>query len=484
MTALKLSLVGPDKTLVVNGEQTDSHGRFWSFKAADLASDTIYTLQLQDDTRPLGEPWPLKTMPSPSAQPEVMKLLCYTCAGGPNGFSLPGGREFFKPHKVRQTLFDTALAMQPDAAVAIGDHIYWDLRGSDSVTLRAGLIDDLITWYLKQIFGVFDRTAEIIGTPNEDVLTAIGDDQIADLYGTRFKSVPMFFIADDHDYFENDDADLGTFPPQSFNRRAHAAVAHLYYPAFIADQPASVGTDVHGYNRSFGSLRYGNLVDVPMVGCAGYLTVSGEHSVLFPKTVEDSLVSKIASDQTQHLAFMPSHPFAWTAGKWREWYPDVVAPNSDFSGLVENHLMDNVQGVLSVNAQKAVWQNGWWLQHQRLIKAIDNNHTRPTILLSGDIHTLGAKAIHASGDIEFSRRPIQTVLVGSVSTSNLALPSATRSIPAASPKWLQTKDLVATEEVNGFSIVEFKRSGIRATLLNCGGGPDSQLRDGTAINTT
>ena len=473
--ALQIRVSGANQVQAIVGQQTDSKGRFWMFSAAHLAPDTEYTLQIENGSGPVGDAWPLKTFPALDAHPDSMNLLCYTCAGGPSGISLPGGKEFFKPHHIRQSIFDTALAMKPDAAIAIGDHIYWDLRGSDSVTLRAGMIGQIITWYLKQMFGVFDRTAEIIGTPNEDVLTAIGDDQIADLYGTRFKSVPMFFVADDHDYFENDDADLGTFPPDSFSRRAHAAMARLYYPAFIAEQSTVLaddeGTNIEAYNRSFGTLRFGDLVEAPMLDCAGYLSVEGDQSVLFPRSVEDWLKSKIASEQTQHLAIIPSHPLAWTAGKWREWYPDVVAPSKTFAGLVGNNLMANVQGVLSAKAQKAVWQKGWWLQHQRLIEAIDRNQLRPTIILSGDIHALGAKSIHGSGDIDLSKRPIQSLLVGSVSTSTLAWPSAARSIPAASPEWLQTSDDVETREDNGFTMIKFSRTAVAATLVNCGGGP-------------
>jgi phosphodiesterase/alkaline phosphatase D-like protein len=476
-TAVQLSVSGPWQDNLIAGQQTDSHGRFWMFQVSGLAPDTSYSLQLQDSTSPIADAWPLKTFPAPNAQPQSLKLLCYTCAGGPDGFAFPGGKEIFKPHHVRQTLFDSALEMKPDAAVAIGDHIYWDLRGSDSVTLSAGLFGQIVTWYLQQVFGAFDRSAEIIGnkSANEKVLTAIGDDQIANLYGTKFKSTPMFFVPDDHDYFENDDADIGTFPADSFSRRAHAAMAHLYYPSFMSSRPEFPGTDSEGNNRSFGTFRFGDLVEVPMVDCAGYLTLAegGDQSVLFPSAVEDWLLSKIASNQTQHFGLIPSHPLGWTAGKWREWYPDVVAPDAGFTGLVENKLMANVQGVLSAKAQKALWQTGWWLQHQRLITAIADNQKRPTILLSGDIHALGAKTIEASSEIDLSHRPIQTVLVGSVSTSTLAWPSAARSIPAASPEWLQTSDHVATTEDNGFTMIEFSRHSIVATLVNCGGGPQS-----------
>ena len=485
--AVQLSVTRLQQVNHVAGKQTDSRGRFWLFRVSGLASETNYTLQLSDATDLIDKAWPLKTFPSPDSHPDSLKLICYTCAGGPDGFSLPGGKNFFKPHFVRHKIFDAAIAMRPDAVVAIGDHIYWDLRGNNSATVGSGFIGQIITWYLKHSFGAFDRTQRIIGctSDNEAVLTAIGDDQIAHLYGTRFKSIPMFFVADDHDYFENDDADLLTFPPQSFNRRAHAAIADLYYPAFLSAPAYSPGIDSERNNRSFGTLRYGKLVEIPMFDCAGYLTMEKTKSVLFPSPVEDWLVNKIASDLTQHLALIPSHPLAWTAGKWREWYPDVVAPNGEFTGLGKNKLFANIQGVLSNKAQKAGWQKGWWLQHQRLIQAIDKNRSRPTILLSGDIHALGAKSIERSGDIDLSKRPIQSLLVGPISTSDMAWPSSARSITAATPGWLKTSDRVETNEDNGFTLVKFNRSGIQATSVNFGGGPKiSNMQIGKVHKTT
>ena len=84
-------------------------------------------------------------------------------------------------------------------------------------------------------YGVFNRALPLLNSSNEAVLKRVANEQIADLYGTRFKSTPIFFISDDHDYFENDDAekDLVTFPADAFSREAHRAVADLYYPRYL-----------------------------------------------------------------------------------------------------------------------------------------------------------------------------------------------------------------------------------------------------------
>ena len=130
--------------------------------------------------------------------------------------------QFFKPHAFRQNLFQAGLDEKPDAVIAIGDHIYWDLGGKEQPPAfkRAKWLKYLSRW---NSYGTFDRSKPTIGTSNEDLLVRIGDEQIANLYGTRFRSTPVYFVSDDHDYFENDDAtpDIVTFPPDKFSRAAH-----------------------------------------------------------------------------------------------------------------------------------------------------------------------------------------------------------------------------------------------------------------------
>jgi phosphodiesterase/alkaline phosphatase D-like protein len=475
---------------LVEGIQTDTNGRFWSFQVRNLNADQSYNLQIEDAEGAIGENWPLRTFPDPQSYPESLRLLAYTCAGGPDGLSIPSGKEVFKPLAFRHKIFESALAMNPDAVIAIGDHIYWDLRRQSQPVLgrrSSGFISQLAAWYLRFVYGAFDRDKAVLGTQNEEVLTRIGDEQIARLYGTRFKSVPVFFVSDDHDYFENDDAeeDLVTFPPDTFSREAHATIARLYYPTFMPDQGQPMelpGFDAEGNNRSFGAIRYGRLVEAVLFDCAGYLTLGGDSGEdaagLIPENVESWLLNRIDSNDSQHFALIPSHPFGWTAGKWREWYPDVVAPEG-FEGLVENRLLEDVKGVLSAKARKYLWQKGWWLQHQRLIDALNLDRGRPAIVVSGDIHALGAKKINASDDLDLSEQPIYSFLVGPVGTSDLTWPSAARGITAETPAWLAAEDLYVTEEVNGFTIFEFNHQGTEVTLVDCGGGSTSKDSDGS-----
>lgn len=475
------------------GEQRDSEGLHWSFTVEDLTPNTQYELQLFESESALGDAWPVRTFPEEDADVEELRLAAFTCAGGGDAFGF-NGLQYFKPHAFRHRLFDELLAQSPDAVIAIGDHIYWDLRGGDRPPLgrrRSAFIRWVIGAYLRVKYGVFDRELPLLGSPNEAVLKRIADEQIADLYGTRFKSTPIFFISDDHDYFENDDAekDLVTFPADAFSREAHRAVADLYYPAL----PHAPTPDTH---RSFGLFKYGNLFEAPLLDCAGQMSLtknlaSGEGKAkdtnsarLFPEAIEQWVLDRIETSQAEHFALVPSHPMGWTAGKWREWYPDIVAPEG-FEGLVTNELNFEgaTPGVLTTAAQKYLWQRGWWAQHQRLLQALS---ARPgsRFTFSGDIHAQGAIAIEASGDAELPGGAVTSLLVGPVSTSDATWPSFARGIPANQPGWLQTKTLSVTEEINGFTLFDITSSGVVAQLFNCGGHDSSALDDGRVQRVT
>ena len=479
--SLSVSLVNPTAQLLLavgdnlhRGRQTDTEGRFWAFLVDELEPDTKYLLRLLDGEDFLEDSWPLRTFPDWDDLPASLRLMAYTCAGGGDGFGF-GDRQFFKPHAFRQKLFEEGLAQQPDAAIAIGDHIYYDLKGQEVPSAGKGLIKRVAGWYMRLKYGAFDRSKAIFGNSNETLLKKIGDEQIANLYGTRFKSVPVFFVADDHDYFENDDAtdQIVTFPPDAFSRKAYEAIAALYYPPL----PHAPSTEV---NRHFGILRYGRLFEAPLFDCAGKLSFSADQGHLVPAEVEDWLKQRIATSDARHFALMPSHPMGWTAGKWREWYPDVVAPIG-FTGVVSNDLMANVDGELTVAARKYLWPKGWWEQHQRLLEAL-YRRSGSRFTFSGDIHAQGAIEIRSSGDLSLQDRPVTSVLVGPVSSSDATWPSSARGVSAAEPRWLDTYTLGATREINGFAMLEIDQSGVKVRLHDCGGNDRSKDEDGRVQN--
>ena len=80
---------------------------------------------------------------------------------------------------------------------------------------------------------------------NEAVLKRAAAPQIVPVYGTDVRSTPIFFLQDDHDYFDNDEGTdlIVTFPPPWFQLQLARATQQLYYPEFLADatRPASPG---------------------------------------------------------------------------------------------------------------------------------------------------------------------------------------------------------------------------------------------------
>jgi hypothetical protein len=105
----------------VEGRMSDTRGEFWRFQATDLAPGRSYTLALTGSRgRALCEPWALSTFPGPDERPSSFRVLFYTCAGGHEAFN-------FLPPAVRKRLLLRGLAFKPDALVANGDHVYWDL---------------------------------------------------------------------------------------------------------------------------------------------------------------------------------------------------------------------------------------------------------------------------------------------------------------------------------------------------------------------
>ena len=68
----------------------------------------------------------------------------------------------------------------------------------------------------------------------------------------------------------------------------------------------------------------------------------------------------MADPALDHLVHIPSQPPGWSAGKWGDWYPDILAAD----------------GSLTINKPKPYWQTGWLAQHDRLMKAASAQRQR------------------------------------------------------------------------------------------------------------
>jgi hypothetical protein len=417
------------------GEPTGSRGKFWAFDADGLPPLATLQLELVSHAgRPLCDPWPITMFPPAHASPPKLRLLIYTCAGGHDV------TKRYLPLATRTRLLERGLSFAPDAVIANGDHVYWDLRASTS--RRQGASPDAVAYA-----GRFDFTLPVFGTANEEVLERAVGPQVAALYGTRCRSIPVFFLQDDHDYFDNDEASdaLVTFPPDPFMLSLARATQRLYYPEFLPDpnRPlglpgSSAGDRAAGLSESFGTLRYGRLAELLLYDCRRFMTMAGPTAVFVPTVVEDWLKARSAAPGASHLLHVPSMPPGWSAGKWGEWYADVE------SG-----------GRPSTARPKPYWQPGWRSQHDRLLQAASAMKGRIPLFVSGDLHSIGETRIVGTNGIDLRRGPVTVILPGPLGTSAAGWPSALRGMRAQTPAALEADEALPALEENGFIIADF-----------------------------
>lgn len=447
------------------GMRTDSLGEFWQFDVRGLEPATAYQLELHGaGGEALCDPWPITTFPSPEANARRFRLLVYTCAGGHPATRNPDtGGDYWVSIENRRKMLSTGLSYQPDAMIAIGDHVYWDLLSPVGRVNLGG------SEALRRLVGEFDRAAPVLGTTNERKLKIAVTGQISDLYGTMFRSTPVFFVQDDHDYFENDEAtqEMVTFPPDDFSLRLARGAQRLYYPEFLPDAarplglPSSSSPDrAEGVSESYGTLRYGDLAEILMYDCRRHLSLKGPAGGFVPAAVESWLMARMKAQETHHVVNLPSTPVGWSAGKWGEWYPDLLQPG----------------GKLGVSTPKYWWQEGWRLQHNRLLRAASSMQRIP-LFLSGDLHAIGQGRIHRYGDLDLRRNPVATVLTGPISTGPKAWPSSWRGTPPQTVTGMEIDEGLAPVEKNGFTILDFSEDRVDGLFFQWKMGEPEELLD-------
>jgi hypothetical protein len=419
----------------VHGRMSDTRGEHWQFHATGLRPGQRYTLSLTAGSGgELCQPWELSTFPGRDERAEKARILFFTCAGGHEALT-------FLPSAVRNRLFRRALSFQPDAAVANGDHVYWD-----QLSPNAGRYNSPEAIALAG--GKLDRSGVVLGGDNETILKRIGSAQIVSIYKTDFRSIPMFFIQDDHDYFENDDANdnIVTLPPSYFMLQMARATQSLYYPEFLPDAArplglpwSSAGDRAGGVSECFGTLRYGQLVEVLLYDIRRTQTLAGPSAVYVDPEAEKWLKARTAATEVAHLVHAPSNPPGWSAGKWGEWYPDVLGRDNK----------------LTVNEPKPYWQSGWLKQHDRLMEAMTTMKGRVPLVISGDMHAVAMGRMLRSGTLDLKANPIHAVLSGPIGTSPFGWPSARRGTGALPPVHLDMDEQVKPIEQHGFTIVDF-----------------------------
>src|SRR5215467_13846646 len=154
-------LVGTNR---VQGQRNTVSGEFWQFDATGLKPATTYQLSLIGARgHALCEPWSLSTFPTPGSMPSHLRLMIYTCGGGHDALNadLPDGKINYLPSALRRRLLQRGLSFEPDALIANGDQIYWDLRAPQA-SKGSGASPKGIAYA-----GTFDRAQPVFGTANE-----------------------------------------------------------------------------------------------------------------------------------------------------------------------------------------------------------------------------------------------------------------------------------------------------------------------------
>jgi len=419
----------------VTGRRTDSLGRFWEFDIAALKPATQYKLELRSEGRALAEPWNLSTFPEPDSDIEHVRVVFYTCAGGHDVL------QSFQPVAVRQALLSKALSFKPHAIVANGDQVYWDLF-APGFAERMGASAKAIAYA-----GRFDKSAPIFGTPNEDFLLKAAGEQIAPLYRTLCRSTPVFFVQDDHDYFDNDTAtdEIITFPPSDFMIRLARATQRLLYPPFLPDPNRPIGlpgtledegrADI---SSNYGTLRYGKLLEVLLYDNRRTGTMHGPSAVFVDLEVEAWLKARMKDKVVTHVVNAPGLPPGWTKGNWYEWYPDNF-----------------VDKKVSIAASKPYWQPGWLAQHDRIIKAAHEMSGRIPLIVSGDIHATAMGKMMRVGATVLSKNPVIPIVPGTLSSLNNFVSGGPRGAPIQHPHHLDMIDTWPPFEENGFMLADF-----------------------------
>jgi hypothetical protein len=423
-------------TTAVRGVMGDTAGECWQFRAVGLRPNQSYRLQLTaGNGQPLCEPWNLSTFPAADATPDRLRVLFFTCAGGPDSPDLTSGN---LPTAIRNRLLRRGLSFQPQVAVANGDHVYWDLHSPRVPRERRN----------NARLESFNRSALVFGNTNETVLKRAAGPQIVPVYGTDFRSTPVFFLQDDHDYFDNDEGtdEIVTFPPPWFQLELARATQRMYYPEFLphATRPSglpwgSVGDPKQGLSESWGTFRYGKLLEVLLYDVRRTVTLAGPSAVFIDPSVEQWLMARTSSNDVTHLVHAPSNPPGWTAGKWMEWYPDIL----------------DEAGKITTARAKPYWQTGWMAQHDRLLAALSAARNRIPLVVSGDLHAVGMGHIARAGREDFRTNPVATVLSGPIGTGPAGWISAFRGTPAMPPAHLDLQEDIKPIEQHSFTIADF-----------------------------
>ena len=169
------------------------------------------------------------------------------------------------------------------------------------------------------------------------------------------------------------------------------------------------------------------------------MTLAGPSAVFLDLEVERWLRDRTVARGVAHLVHVPSNPPGWSAGKWGEWYPDLLGTD----------------GQLTTKVPKPYWQSGWLAQHDRLITSLAAMRDRTPLIISGDLHAIALGRMMRCGAQNLETNPITAVLPGPIGTGPTGWPSGRRGIGATPPAHLDMREEVEPIEQHGFTSVDF-----------------------------
>jgi hypothetical protein len=179
------------------------------------------------------------------------------------------------------------------------------------------------------------------------------------------------------------------------------------------------------------------------------MTLAGSTAVFIDAEAEQWLHARDTAADVVHVVHAPSNPPGWSAGKWGEWYPDVLGPG--------DRLTDAIV--------KPYWQRGWLAQHDRLMQSISAMKRRLPLVVSGDLHAVAIGQMVRAGSQSFEQNPITVTLTGPIGTGPAGWPSAFRGTAPVPPAHLDIREAVKPIEQHGFTLIDFERGRIAIRMF-------------------
>jgi phosphodiesterase/alkaline phosphatase D-like protein len=207
--------------------------------------------------------------------------------------------------------------------------------------------------------------------------------------------------------------------------------------------------EAQAVSESFGTLRYGRLLEALLYTTRRAMTLAGPSAVFLEDTVEKWLTDRMAQSDANHVVNVPSAPMGWTAGKWAEWYPDRLGTD----------------GKMTSDPPKSYWQSGWMKQHDRLMAAMSGMINRIALVISGDLHASAFGRIEVTGDADLSANPVFSVLCGTIGTGPQGWPSHSRGVLPQPSLKLMMDEIVAPIENHGFAIADFTKHAVKIKMF-------------------